>query len=410
MIIITIITLDDMESLTPSFLRMLAAEDVKTVLLMGCGGGFDFVHSALLLPFLRAHGKRVVILSHSFGSTAGIVNAEVVFSEPTLHRGTCEAKLVTGSSEQRADYAPELGLCSFLDETWVDDAPHSIYASNARLFCVPMLLRLLRQLVAAHNVDTVVAIDGGSDSLMTGDEYGLGDPIEDCVSVTAVAALSAAEGVHRKLLVSCGFGMDRFNNVSDADGLRAIAELTTVNGFLGSVSIEPSSESFTFYRAALEHINARATFRSVMSLGIVAAIEGKFGYTVPPSLQTRVQEGHLYLWPLTGMLFAFDPQKVVERSLLAPLLRPLECRDECDQALNSLRARLVSEARLRPIANLPTHEETLRRRSNVLLTDTEDLTAMVGPDFVPPTTAHAWTTPRRSDSKHSDGTKRCAIS
>ena len=63
-----------------------------------------------------------------------------------------------------------------------------------------------------------VTIDGGSDSLMRGDESGLGDPIEDCVSVTASAALGAADGIRTKLLISIGFGMDRFNNVCDADG------------------------------------------------------------------------------------------------------------------------------------------------------------------------------------------------
>ena len=54
MIIITIITLDDMESLTPSFLRMLAAEDVKTVLLMEARtviSSFDHWH---ILGFLSA--------------------------------------------------------------------------------------------------------------------------------------------------------------------------------------------------------------------------------------------------------------------------------------------------------------------------------------------------------------------
>src|SRR4051812_26734684 len=43
----------DSSLLLPTFLRRLADPDVKTVLLCGCGGGFDFVHSLLLYPELQ---------------------------------------------------------------------------------------------------------------------------------------------------------------------------------------------------------------------------------------------------------------------------------------------------------------------------------------------------------------------
>ena len=57
-----------LENMEPSFVRMLASESVHTVLITGCGGGFDFVHGALLLPLLKANGKHVVFVSFSFGS------------------------------------------------------------------------------------------------------------------------------------------------------------------------------------------------------------------------------------------------------------------------------------------------------------------------------------------------------
>ena len=50
----------DSSLLLPTFLRRLADPDVKTVMLCGCGGGFDFVHSLLLYPELRRLGKSVV--------------------------------------------------------------------------------------------------------------------------------------------------------------------------------------------------------------------------------------------------------------------------------------------------------------------------------------------------------------
>ena len=92
-------------------------------------------------------------------------------------------------------------------------APHSIYAYYARAFSVPMLRQLYEQLIQAHAIDAIVIVNGGSDSLMAGDEEGLGDPIEDAVSVATVASLDPRL---LKILVSIGLGTDRYNHVSDA--------------------------------------------------------------------------------------------------------------------------------------------------------------------------------------------------
>jgi hypothetical protein len=83
-------------------------------------------------------------------------------------------------------------------------------------FCAQLLLQ-------EHNIDAILLIDGGSDSLMVtntcwidlvaacvvclnllqaGDENELGDPIEDAVSIAAAANCA----VKAKILVSIGFG------------------------------------------------------------------------------------------------------------------------------------------------------------------------------------------------------------
>lgn len=77
---------------------------------------------------------------------------------------------------------------------------------------------------------------------------------QDCVSVTTAALLSENDGIRHKFLLSVGFGMDRFNNVSDEDSMRAVAEITALGGYLGCVGIEPTSESFKFYKECVDHI------------------------------------------------------------------------------------------------------------------------------------------------------------
>ena len=53
----------------PPFLRLLADPTVESIMLCGCGGGFDFVHSLLLYPELKRLGKSVVIGSYSLPLT-----------------------------------------------------------------------------------------------------------------------------------------------------------------------------------------------------------------------------------------------------------------------------------------------------------------------------------------------------
>lgn len=245
--------------LCPTFLRQLLAPEIRTVLVLGCGGGFDFVHSMLLYPELRRLGKKVVIVSNSFGSPREFAGSgvETVLEEP-------QVKLVDATATHMRHYAPEIHLLSFLDQEWPVDAPHSLYACYARDWCEPKLSAFLQQVADQHSVDAVLTMDGGTDSLMVGDESGLGDPIEDAVSVAACAKLGGSVRLH--LLIAVGFGCDRFNRVTDAASMRAVAELTAAGGYRGCISLEltgvPGEDSeqsgpMGFYKRCVQHIYAR---------------------------------------------------------------------------------------------------------------------------------------------------------
>jgi hypothetical protein len=334
-------------SLLPTFLKQLADPSVKTILLCGCGGGFDFVHSLTIYPALLQLGKNVIIGSYSFGDPGKIGGATNVFDECGV-----VAKRVTAASTPDGHYGPEVHVCSFLDHRYPTSAPHFVYAYYARGFTVPLLTRFYGQLIDTHSVDAIVLFDGGSDSLMAGDEEGLGDPIEDAVSVTTVASL---QGLKARVLISIGLGTDRFNHVSDASSLRAISELTRMGGFLGALSLEPSGEGPRHYRACLEHIYQRQSFRSVLAGTIASAVDGHFGMDeVPPLLSKRVSPGQLFFWPLMAILWAFDAEFVARRSLISEWIRDCETVPECYEALLAGRDRLGEQ--LRSVENLPRHE------------------------------------------------------
>lgn len=339
--------------LLPTFAARLADPAIRTVLLCGCGGGFDFVHSLALYPELHRLGKTVIIGSYSFGNPAKISGAVPVFPED----GAIAVR-AAASNVADAHYGPEVHVCSYLDKVYPSSGPHFVYAYYARAFTVSTLAKLYRNLIAAHSVDAVVIVDGGSDSLMVGDEEGLGDPIEDAVSVAAVASLS---GLRAKVLVVVGLGTDRFNHVSDAASLRAVAELTQAGGFLGAVSLEPSAPGSAFYRGCLEHIYERQGFRSVLAGTIDSAIQGWFGRdSVPSILERRVRPGELFFWPLMAVLWGFDVEAVAQRSLIGRWIRDCQSVQDCYAELHKGRSELG--AKLRGVENLPRHEEMRSRR------------------------------------------------
>jgi hypothetical protein len=306
------------------------------------GGGFDFCHSAILVPELKRLGKRIVWLSYSFGTISN-VTAETVFS--CSDKGPL-VKLVSAQSGGPPNYQPEIGYCKSLDAAYPADAPHTMYACYARDFAITTLSQVYRHIVDTHDIDTLLMIDGGSDSLMRGDEAGLGDPIEDAVSVGAGASLRT---LRHKFLLSVGFGADRFNGVSDGASLRAVAELTKAGGFRGSASVEPDDPGFAFYRSTLETIYAHQTFRSVLSSLILAAGEGEYGMIVPKHSGEsvlflssvvlicysggRVREGSAYVWPLMNMLWAFDVDAVAARSWTVGWIREAKSHDESQMML-----------------------------------------------------------------------------
>jgi len=347
----------------PSFLRRLAEIEIKSVVIAGCGGGFDFVHSANIYPELRRLNKQVIIVSYSFGHVGSITgNAQAVWNE-----GPIVVKEVSAASKPDPNYGPEVHMVSFLDSKYPQSAPHKMDACNAREFTVPSLHRFYSFVIKKHNVDAFIIFDGGSDSLMRGDEEGLGDPIEDCVSVTAVSLL---EGLKAKILISAGFGADRFNHVSDASSLRAVAELTQLGGFMGSISLEPNSEGFQFYCDCVKHIYDRQDFRSVLTGLIISSGKGYFGFDLPKSgnkkdvagdvdvgLQTRVRGNTAFVWPLMSILFAFNVDVVCQRSYIASWIKEEKTVDGCYKALQMGRHKLAQENKLRVVENLPKHQD-----------------------------------------------------
>src|SRR6266699_1533214 len=155
----------EMQCLTLPFFKEI--EKAHSILLAGAGGGFD-IFSGLPLYFgLRNLGKRIHLANLSFSPLFLATGQRL---SPALVE-------VTADTQSRSDYLPE----KYLAEWFVAQGePTPIYCFDRT--GVQPLLMAYQTLIDLLHVDTIILVDGGTDSLMRGDEAGLGTPEEDIAS------------------------------------------------------------------------------------------------------------------------------------------------------------------------------------------------------------------------------------
>ncbi|MFN8413926.1 MAG: DUF1152 domain-containing protein [Anaerolineales bacterium] len=272
-------------------------EKAQNILIAGAGGGFD-IFSGLPLYFgLKAEGKQVHLANLSFSFLPPPYAVKEQRLSPSLFKVTADAPLLS-------DYFPEKFLSLWFREQGEEIPIYCFERTGVR-----PLLASYQALVNHLGVDTIILVDGGTDSLMRGDEIGLGTPQEDSSSILAVNELK----VERKMLACLGFGVDAFHGVCHAHFLEAVAELTRTQGYLGMFSLLREMHEVQQYIAATKAVfNSMPRDISIVSSSIMAAIDGNYGdYHSTP----RTRNSQLWINPLMPVYWCFQVAAVAERIL-----------------------------------------------------------------------------------------------
>lgn len=303
-----------------TFLRLPffdAIADAETILLAGAGGGFD-IFSGLPLYFgLRNMGKTVHLANLSFSR---------LYESNGKRLGTGLVK-VTAQTEGFERYFPELHLARWLA---AQGEPTPIYGIDRA--GVKPVSAAYQALNDSLNPDAIILVDGGTDSLMRGDEAGLGTPQEDVASLSAVHALD----VPIKLLVCLGFGVDTYHGVCHAQFLEAVADLNRRGAFLGMWSLTRDMPEVQRYIKAVDHVNGvMSDHPSIVSSSIVSAIEGEFG---DHHRNHRTEGSHLFINALMTLYWCFRLDAVAERILYLDAVRETESFRDMTLAIGYFRA------------------------------------------------------------------------
>jgi hypothetical protein len=312
-------------------------EKSHNVLLAGVGGGFD-IFSGLPLYFgLKAEGKQVHLANLSFSFLPPVKVTKEDRLSPSLLKVTADTHIFKDVFMDY--YFPEKFLSQWFREQG-EEVPVYCFERTG----VKPLQASYQALVDHLSLDTIILVDGGTDSLMRGDEVGLGTPQEDISSIISVNQLP----VERKMLVCLGFGVDSYHGVSHAHFLEAVAEITRNKGYLGMFSLVDQMPEVQMYKLATEFVfKSMPNDISIVSSSVISATDGHYGdYHATP----RTRNSILWINPLMSVYWCFKLPVVAERILYREAMKNTDNYDDVNCVINEFRA---SCRNIRPRQQIP---------------------------------------------------------
>lgn len=269
------------------------------VLIVGAGGGFDFLCGLPIALELEAQGHTVHFANYSFTNLQNVRGGK--WHSPHLLEITADCWLEAG------DYFPEVLLAQWYRQS--RGVERSIWCL-AQAGVQPTLASY-NALVQHLSIDTVICIDGGVDGIFRGDEFDLGTPSMDSISVLATHLCEAKSRIY----ACTAFGTEGAESqVSHAQALNRMADLTAQGAFLGVGTIRKNTEAGAEFLVAVESIFQKLSpvRRSIIVSTLLASVRGVYGKTV---VHEKTHNSPPWISPLTSLIWYFEADAVAQMKL-----------------------------------------------------------------------------------------------
>jgi hypothetical protein len=277
------------------------------------GGGYDVFCGLPIYFELRQRGYNVHLANYSFSDIRPL-KAGIRLTETLVG--------VTAAIEGRFMYFPELYLAQWFREKLGEDVTIWSFEKTG----VRPLIENYHALIRHLNIDTIILIDGGVDSLLRGDEVEVGTILEDTISLVAVNELQA---VPVKILCCLGLGAEQ--DIAYRQIFENIAALTEMNAFLGSCSLVRQMEVYQQYESALLTVQEKPNQEdSVINSSVISAARGNYG---DHHLSHKTRGSRLWISPLMPLYWFFEVGAVARRNLLYSQLRYTDTPNEAYRGL-----------------------------------------------------------------------------
>jgi hypothetical protein len=265
------------------------------------GGGFDLFCGLPLYFELTDRGQTVHLANYSFADIENM--REGNFLTETLVG-------ITADFSTRYVYFPELYLAQWFRQK---------HNTETIIWCfhktgVRPLLENYVALVDHLNIDGILLIDGGVDSLLKGDEAQLGTFLEDTVSLIAVSELKQ---VSTKLIGCIAFGAER--DMTYAHVFENMAAITKLGAYFGACALTQQMECYQLYEEAVLYAqNQPMQDASVINSSLISAVRGEYGNY---HLTDKTRGSHLWISPLMPLYWFFSLDVIARRNLVYSELR-----------------------------------------------------------------------------------------
>lgn len=304
--------------------------DSKNILIAGCGGGFDVFCGLPIYFTLREMGKNVHLANYSFTPLDIVAHY--------CNTTTLESDLLEGASadildELQLGYYPEGYLSRWFRDVDGNPTPIWMFAKVGPA----KLLKLYQQLIEHLEIDAIILLDGGVDSLMIGDEMGAGTLLEDTISLTAVQSLD----VPVKILACLGFGAEL--EVAHNNALDNMSALIKQGAFYGSCALTQQMPVYQQYESASKYVWEQPSHhKSQINMRVVSAVNGHSGnYHMYDDYPPRP----VFVSPLMSLYWFFDATAVIKRSLLADVIRPTSTIEDALAVTMRFRRQMMDKSR-----------------------------------------------------------------
>ncbi len=291
-------------------------KDCERILIAGAGGGFDVYAGLPLYYELHNQGRTVYLANYSFTDLSAATCEKGYKDGYGLYTlggkvTKCPTRRATEANPAQ-QYFPEGYLAEFLSQRGYD------YKTPLSMFAFPKvgvapLRDAYRQIVKSWEIDAIILVDGGIDSIMTGREEGCATILEDTVSLAAVRDVD----VKVKILATIGFGTETMDGLCHYRALENMAALTKAGGLIGSCCLTPDMESFGFMKEAYSYVSGiKGHAQSHITPGIIKGGDGEFLYSYHSGPEKHDFKPMGLECPLSSIYWFWSPNIVASRNVL----------------------------------------------------------------------------------------------
>lgn len=237
--------------------------DKNNILIAGIGGGFDVYGGIPLYYTLQKLGKQIFLANYSFTD----FNTAIQCGASVINQNLL---LANNNFEDTDVYYPEGHLSKFFKIGLNQDVPIYMFAKTG----TNPLTNSYEYIINQHNIDYIILIDGGVDSLNTGGETGHGTIIEDSITLAALSQITIP-----KIIMCIGFGTEVEEKVCGHNVLMNMANIIKNNGFIGSCSLTKEMNGYKLYKNACLFAFTQQNLQRTSHIHrrILPSIDGEFG-------------------------------------------------------------------------------------------------------------------------------------